>query len=367
MILDRYIGQRILTASAMTLFTLTAVFSFFALVDQLGDTGRGDYGVMQAIQYVLLTIPRLSYELFPIATVIGSMTALGILANSSELTVIRTAGISQKRLAYSLLKIGVVFAVISILMGEMIVPIAEQNAKQKRSIALNQQIGMKSKYGFWLRDGNHYINIRKILPGNRIGEIYIYAFDEDRQLQSNIFAKHAAYNQGQWVLHDILKTEITEKQITNKRYATAEWDVLLDPEIISRVAIEPQYLSTYDLINYMGYLEVNNQNSKQYAQAFWSKIINPFAIMGMMLLSICVVRCEGRSMQLGQRIFMGALIGIVFHFVNQVSGYFGIIYGVSSFLSICLPTIVVLAYICYSLNPVFPKYYAYLTKKIAKP
>ena len=104
MILDRYIGRSILVTSVLSLFALVAVFSFFSLVDQLDDTGRGNYGVVDAIQYVLLTIPRLSYELFPIATVIGSMTALGMLANTSELAVIRTSGVSQTQLAFSFLR-----------------------------------------------------------------------------------------------------------------------------------------------------------------------------------------------------------------------------------------------------------------------
>ena len=100
MILDRYIGKSILLTSLVALFSLVAIFSFFSLVDQLDDTGVGNYGVIEAIQYVLLTVPRLCYELFPIATVIGSMAALGMLANNSELAVIRTSGVSRLQLAY---------------------------------------------------------------------------------------------------------------------------------------------------------------------------------------------------------------------------------------------------------------------------
>jgi len=353
MILDRYIGRSILVTSVLSLFALVAVFSFFSLVDQLDDTGRGNYGVIDAIQYVLLTIPRLSYELFPIATVIGSMTALGMMANTSELAVIRTSGVSQAQLAYSLIKTGIVFVIISILIGEVIAPVTEQAAQQKRSIALTKQISMKTKHGFWSRDGDNYINIRKILPGDRVEEIYIYEFDKEHQLRSSIYAKHAEYNQDKWILHDILKTEITEEQITNSRYETAEWEALLNPEVIDMVTIKPRYLSVLGLISYIDYLKANNQSSKQYVQAFWSKLISPFSIIAMILLSICVVRCEARPMGLGQRVFIGALIGITFHLINQVSGHLGIVYGMPAFLSVCLPTIVVFSYIYYRLSNSF--------------
>ena len=87
MIHDRYIGRNIIASSLVALITLITIFSFFSLVDQLDDAGHGNYGVFQAIEYVLLTIPRLSYELFPIATVIGCMAGLGILANNNELVI----------------------------------------------------------------------------------------------------------------------------------------------------------------------------------------------------------------------------------------------------------------------------------------
>ena len=353
MILDRYIGRSIVVTSILALFALVAVFAFFSLVDQLDDTGRGNYGVADAIQYVLLTIPRLSYELFPLAIVIGSMAALGMLANTSELAVIRTSGVSQSQLAYSLIKTGLVFVVISILIGEVIAPVTEQAAQQKRSIALTKQISMKTKHGFWSRDGDNYINIRKILPGDRVEEIYIYEFDKEHQLRSSIYAKHAEYNQDKWVLHDILKTEITEEQVTNNHYETAEWEALLNPEVINMVTIKPRYLSILGLISYIDYLKANNQSSKQYVQAFWSKLISPFSIIAMILLSICVVRCEARPMGLGQRVFIGALIGITFHLINQVSGHLGIVYGMPAFLSVCLPTVVIFSYIYYRLSNSF--------------
>ena len=350
MILDRYLGKSLAITSFIALFTLIAIFSFFSLVDQLDDTGVGNYGVIEAIQYVLLSVPRLSYELFPIATVIGSMAALGMLANSNELAVIRTSGVSQLQLAFSLMKTGLVFIIVSILIGELVAPISEHTAQQKRSVALTKQISLKTKHGFWSRDGNNYINIRKILPGDRLEEIYIFEFDENHYLRSSINAKRAEYDNDRWVLHDILKTSISEEKITETHYDNAEWNALLNPEVIEMVTIKPRYLSFYGLISYIEYLKANDQNSKLYVQALWSKIINPFAIMAMILLSICVVKSEAGAIGLGQRVFIGALIGIIFHLVNQVFGHLGIVYGIPAFISVSLPTILVLSYVYYCLK-----------------
>ena len=350
MIHDRYIGRNIIASSLVALITLITIFSFFSLVDQLDDAGHGNYGVFQAIEYVLLTIPRLSYELFPIATVIGCMAGLGILANNNELVIFRTSGLSKSQLAYSLIKTGVRVILISILIGEIVAPISEQAAQQKRSVALTEQITMKSKYGFWSRDGDSYINIRKILPNERLEEIHIYEFDKNRQLRTTIHAESAKYNNGKWLLHNILKTEISKDRIIKHSYEDAEWEALLNPEVINLVTIKPRYLSVYGLINYIKHLEFNNQDSRIYRQALWQKAVNPLMILIMMLLAVCVVKCDAKPVGLGQRVFIGVLIGITFHLANQVTRHLGIVYNIPIFISVTLPTILVLLYINYSLH-----------------
>jgi len=350
MIHDRYIGRNIIASSLVALIVLITIFSFFSLVDQLDDTGHANYGVFQAIEYVLLTIPRLSYELFPIATVIGCMAGLGILANNNELVILRTSGLSKIQLAYSLIKTGLIFILVSILIGEVIAPISEQTAQQKRSVALTEQITMKSKHGFWSRDGDSYINIRKILPNEKLEEIHIYEFDKNRQLRTTIHAESAKYDNGKWLLQNILKTEISKDKIINNSYENAEWEALLNPEVINLVTIKPRYLSLYGLINYIKHLKLNNQDSRIYRQALWQKALNPLMIIIMMLLAVCVVKCDTKPIGLGQRVFIGVLIGITFHLANQVTRHLGIVYDIPIFVSVTLPTILVLFYINYSLN-----------------
>ncbi len=350
MIIDRYLGRTLVATSLLALFVLVSIFSFFSLVDQLDDTGVGNYGVFEAIKYVILTMPRLSFELFPIATVVGSMAALGMLANSSELTVIRTSGFSKIQLSMSMLKTGLLFALVSLLIGEFIAPVTEKSAQELRSIAKTQQLSLKTKNGFWSRDGNNFINIKKVLPGDKLENITIFEFDDDKVLRSTIRARDADYAEDKWILNNIIRTEIAEDKITRTQYDKAEWQVLLNPEVISMVTVKPHHLSLYGLVSYTRYLRANNQSSDLYEQAFWSKLVNPFAIFAMMLLAICMVRCEGRSVGLGQRVFIGSMIGVVFHLINQVTSHLGIVYGIPAVLSVSVPTITVFMFVYYSLR-----------------
>jgi len=339
-IFQRYFTVSLLWTSMLALCTLVALFSFFALIDQLEETGKGSYDVAKALTYVILITPRLAYELFPIAAVIGSMATLGMMAHHSELAVIRTSGISKTRLSIMLARSGLVLVAIAIVIGELLAPVCEEKAQQMRSMAMTRQIALKTKYGFWARDGNSYVNIRKILPGRRVEQIYIYEFDDNDELRSSIYARRGEYVDGQWRLKDIKQSVIGKNAVVRQQLELASWDSLLDPEMVNLLIVRPQYLTIWELVDYIGFLEQNAQDARRYEQALWTKLIRPLSILAMIVLAVPLIRGTSRTTAVGQRVFAGALIGIIFHIINQISGHMGIVYNISPVISVTLPTII---------------------------
>jgi len=349
-IIDAYIAKLLIRTILLALFVLVALFAFLSVIDQLEATGRGNYNVIKALQYVLLTTPRLAYEIFPIAAVIGGMTTLGIMSRDSELAVIRTSGVSRFRLAYALAKGGIVIIILNIVIGELIAPYSEQKAQHLRSVALTKQITLKSKYGFWSRDGLSFINIRKILPGDRMEDIYIYEFDKNYLLRTSTYAKYAKYDKDQWILEDIEKTSLHEDHVSIENINRAAWESILDPDVINLVTIKPQYLTLWGLFDYIHYLKQNEQNSLQYEQALWAKLVNPFIIVFMIILSIPLVRSNSRTIVVGQRVFIGCLAGIIFHLCNQIAGHLGVVYEINPALSATFPAMLLSAMVFWLLH-----------------
>ena len=79
-ILDRYIGWTIISTTLTVLVVLVGIFTFFAFIDQLEDVGHGVYTVWKAAGYVALNTPGLTYQLFPMAALIGALL-VGLMAN----------------------------------------------------------------------------------------------------------------------------------------------------------------------------------------------------------------------------------------------------------------------------------------------
>ena len=96
-LLERYLWKNILFSVLVTWLSLSLLFGLFDFLAELGETKAGTrYGVLQALLYVVYTLPRTLYVNFPYAVLIGSLMGLGNLAANSEITAMRAAGYSMK-------------------------------------------------------------------------------------------------------------------------------------------------------------------------------------------------------------------------------------------------------------------------------
>ncbi|MBI5041398.1 MAG: LptF/LptG family permease [Gammaproteobacteria bacterium] len=172
-ILDRYIGRTVIAGTLLALFILLAVELFFSFANEIQDIGKGRYTLTDAFVYVGLTIPRRVHDLFPMAALLGSLLSLGTLAANSELVAIRAAGVSVTRIALSVLKAGAILLVIAAAIGEWVAPRTEQLAQQRRVLAQSEAITFRSEHGLWARDGDRFINIKRILPDGRLAGVQV--------------------------------------------------------------------------------------------------------------------------------------------------------------------------------------------------
>lgn len=328
-ILDRYLGSTVAWSTLLVMLVLLSLFLFIDFVEELEDIGKRNYSLSQAVRYILLTQPSHIYELFPLGALLGSLIGLGLLASNSELIVMRAAGVSLGRVVMSIMKVGLVMMAAAVLIGELIAPITERHAQSQRSLALTDRIALKTDFGLWTKDGTSFINIRNILSGYLLSEIYIYEFDGGHRLQSVNYADKARYEDGKWLLEGIIKSRIDDQGVTTQRQEQAAWESLLSPALIELIAVEPEQLSTWELHRYIDYLRDNGQNAARYELAFWSKIISPLVIAVMLLISVPFVFGPLRSVGMGQRILVGCLVGLGFYILNQTITQASLVYNLN--------------------------------------
>ncbi|WP_428605765.1 LPS export ABC transporter permease LptG [Sedimenticola sp.] len=342
-VLDRHIGTSVLMSILMTLIILVALVGFITLMDELKDVGNGDYQTPDAFYYVLLLLPRRAYEVFPMAVLLGSLVGLGGLASHSELVAMRAAGVSLTRIIGSVLKAGLLAMLVVLVIGEAIAPNTEQYAERMRASKLSQQITLKSKYGFWARDGGSFVNIRQILPGSQLRDIYIYEFSEERELRVSTHANFAQYQDGRWLLRGINQTRFLADRIESRQLDEATWDSLLNPNILNVVVVSPTMLPVWGLYQYIDFMHENGQEATTYEVAFWSKVIMPLVTLVMVFLAVPFVFGVLRTVGIGQRIFAGSLLGLAFFLLNKVFSHLAVVYSLNPLFAAAVPGLLFLA------------------------
>jgi len=339
--LDRYVAAMVALHFAFALAALVAIFSMINLMQELREVGVGDYGALRATWFTLLTTPAEAYSLFAPAALIGSVSALGTLAASNELVAMWSAGVSKLRTIGYVLQTAAVLIVLAMVFGEVVAAPLAQRASRERSVALSAGRAMTSANGLWARDGNRFINARQPGPGGGLRDIYVYEFNVDHVLERFSYAREAAYERKHWRLEGIIDNQITDDGVVSEQVEHRDWAVSLTPKQIRLLSLPPEYLSIAELLRASRDLVGRGENPHRLQLAFWNRVAFPLVTLMMVLLSVPLVLTASRSARLGQRIVLGALIGVGFQMFAQTFGTFAIAYGVPPVLGAFVPVAIV--------------------------
>jgi len=340
-LLDRHIGRQILLSTALVLGVLLALFVLIVFVDVLPEYGQGSFGLLELLRYVALSQPRKMYEIFPVAVLIGTLMGLSTLALNSELIAMRAAGVSKLRIVVAALKVGLVFMLVALAVGEYVVPTAENQAQIGRARALATGFQQQST-GIWLRDGNAFVSLGEVLPDLSLLRVNIFDFQPDARLRTHTFAARAVHTDDGWQLRDVRRSRISPEKVEVDETPTETWRAKLTPEVVTVFTVRPEGLSIQQLMNYIGHLKSNSQETGQYVLALWQKMLMPLATAIMVLLATPFVFRPTRGGGLSQRVFVGILLGLAFVVVHRSFGYVGLIYGVPPVLAAAVPLLVFL-------------------------
>ncbi|MDO8465133.1 MAG: LPS export ABC transporter permease LptG [Gallionella sp.] len=334
-LLTRYLGREIYLSVALVFAALIMLFAFLDLIHELNVMGQDKYHMGYVLLFVLLTIPGHVYELFPVAVLVGTIFALVQMAASSELVIYRSSGASLWQMMVALFKIALPLAILSFVFSEFVAPPSERMAQQLRLKAQNAPITLKEfRSGVWVKDEHSFVNIKDVMPDTSLSNINIYQFDETYHLREITNAKRATFiRQGLWQLEDVLDTRFSKQGISVNAARSQEWHSALNPGILNVLLVVPEQMSAYDLHLYTSHLKDNRQQSSRYEIAMWNKLVYPFALMVMMLLALPFASYHRRAGGVGAMIFMGIVLGLVFHFVGRLFANLGALNDWQPFVS----------------------------------
>jgi lipopolysaccharide export system permease protein len=301
--------------------------------------------------FVTFTSPTVFYELMPASALIGSLFALGTMANNHELIAMRAAGLSVFGIIRAVLVAGCFWVAVAIAVGEFVAPFAEAQAQVMRATAQHNPFFRNLKYGIWLREGTRFINVRLIEDNGNLADISIYETTPDRHLLRFVHAKEGIYlGKQQWRLQEIQTSSVSTSQMRASNETAQMWNSSISPDLLKIVVVNPDNLSLYDLAMYVKFLQDNQQKSQLYEMSFWGRVMTPLVIFVMLLVSTPFVIGVKRGVNAATRILIGVVIGMGFNVLDMTVSHVGLIYSLNPPLVASIPSLLMLSVAIYSLR-----------------
>lgn len=328
---QRYLAKELIKSVLLVLVAFLALFGFFDLVYELKSVGKGVYSFALAVSYVALGLPGRLYELAPIASLIGALLALSTLARHSEITVLRASGMSTRNLLGLLARLAITLAIITLLVGELVVPFTERIAQQLRTRALTNIVAKEFNSGLWLKDGRTFVNVKSATPDAELRDLRIYEFDDAARLKAVTDASSGVFvGQESWQLTNVVRTVVEYGKTEQPRghtekKATEIWQSALNPDILSVLMVAPERMSIYGLVTYWRHLHSNNQKTLRYEIVLWKKLFYPLSVLVMFALAMPFAYFNSRSGSVSLKLFGGVMLGIFFHMLNGLFSSLGVI------------------------------------------
>lgn len=352
----RLLYRDIVASVAFVTAAFLSLLFFFDFVRALETAGRRGYTVGDALLASLLDAPGNLYDILPIAVLIGTIFTLSRMAQTSEFTILRTGGLGPGQALSLLAVLGLVFAGLTLLTGDVLAPLsARAGSALKAAAAGGRDLG---RTGAWLRDerqtadGVRHVsaNVSRVAGNGELSGIRLFEFDERGQLRTRVSAARGSIDDaGHWQLIDatVVHWPVTEPsptaQVREERHASLQWPTQLDIGVVS-AAIQPVgTMTTWELWRYANHLSDREQSAQRHIIQFWKKALYPFACLVMVALALPFAYLNARNGGISLKVFGGIMLGITFILLNSVAEHLGVLSDWTPWLVAAAPSILFLA------------------------
>ena len=338
-----------------------ALFFFIDAVEELSAGARRGVTPGAAALLALLEAPGNLYELAPISMLIGTIYALSRMAQASEFTILRTAGLGPGIALRLLLLPGAVFGALTFAWGEWVVPQAER-ASTELNARLRGAAAIGSGQGAWLKDStgsspqarSSAVHVSSSSLDGKLQGVRIFEFDVDSRLVRRIEAGGAIVGRdGIWQLDQARLTDWPAAPVSGANSAGPlavkqteasgmAWRSSLTPDVVNAAVRPVGTMSTLDLWRYSRHLASQEQAAQRYEIRFWKRVLYPLSCVVMAALALPFAYLHARAGGISLKVFGGIMLGISFVLVNHLSGHLGLLRDWTPWVAAAVPSFVYL-------------------------
>lgn len=303
-LLDRYITTMYLKIVGLSFLGLLGLFYISTFLDKSEKIFKGDASLGLVLQFLVYMTPQYVYFVVPLAVLLSVLVTFGLLARSSELTVMKACGISLYRISLPVIGLSLVASAVLFGLEQRVLAQANRSARAAdREIRNLPQQNLNPLNRRWIvaRDGSIYHYGFYDAPRQTLTTLSMYRpAAEGWRLSTMTHAATAEYRDGRWTGRRGWVRDYTKGTARFEAFDTRPLP-LESPDYFGTGAPDAELMTVPELQTHIADLADSGVNVVPLQVELQRKIAFPFVTFVMSLLAIPFGVSTGRR---------GALYGI---------------------------------------------------------
>jgi len=286
---------------------------------------------MIALYYVAF-MPEIIKLMIPVALLFSSMFTTGKFNTYSELTAMKSSGVSLYKFLFPIAATSLFISVLSVYFNGWIVPKANEKKLSIERQYLSKNLYDETSTNLFFQIGKHRIcSIRNMEEGSNLASrvsIQDYWANDKTVLVKRYDAKTMNWNDTTkiWTLRDGILRTLKGRNQTIENFTKMEMkNLLFTPEDIRKQQRKPDEMNYPELQEFINNQELLGNDVARWRVDFYGKIAFPFAGVIVVLFGIpfsSIKRKSGLGVEFGIAVAV-CFLYMVFLKVSQVFGYNG--------------------------------------------
>jgi len=318
-----YVGRLFLIRFFGLLVFFVVILQMLDLLNRSDDLMAVEgAGVASIARYISLQAPQLIRQFTPFAALLAIVLTLAGLSHTSEITIMRAAGLSVHRV---LAPLGIVCALIAGAHFAFNETVAVRAAERLdywavNDYALDLEPESETRTDIRINFDDEFISAASAA---RFGEailltdVTIVSFDSNQLISRLTRARAARHIEGAWRLYGVRIMNAGTLAVETSENAV--WTNALDPEFLFALTLEPDQTTMAELIVKIGQLKEDNADTRAAMTSLLSRFSQPMATLVMPLLGAIAGFGVHRQGVLLARAVSGSALGFAYFVAENLA------------------------------------------------
>ena len=295
-ILDKYIFREVFITFLFGICAFSAVFigsgTLFKIARYITDYGAS---LQAVVKIFIFGLPNVIMWTFPMSMLLATLLTFGKLSGSSEITAMKSCGISFGRIAAPAIIMGLIVSIGAIAFNEYVVPWANTAYRNVLAYEIQGNTSMKSQEHIILKDiekdriqrlvyARVYDADTQTLQG-----VTLQNFDEDGHVSHVENAEYADWSGEAWTMHNGILYDITAGEGQSEhtmRFNTQVLPIKANPKQIVREQKDPEELTMKELKAQIKIMRTQYVDTRKLEAELYQRVTVPMASLIFALIGV---------------------------------------------------------------------------------